>query len=138
MQKFTWDDSISLGVQLLDEQHKTWIEKLNSLSEAIELHQETQHVSTMLQFMMDYMEFHFAAEEQLMTEQKYPHIDQHIHEHRQFASYMMDLLMLEIQNEDTLGKIANSVNTFQISWMKNHILNADKKLADFLHHQADA
>ena len=36
MVNIKWDNNLSVGVELIDEQHKMLIQKLNNLSEAIE------------------------------------------------------------------------------------------------------
>jgi hemerythrin len=71
MGKIEWDNSLSVGVDLIDEQHKTLLERLNDLSNAVEMsHGETETGKT-LDFMVDYTDFHFSAEEKLMAEQGY-------------------------------------------------------------------
>ncbi len=132
MQRFCWDNSYSVGVKSIDEQHKVWIERLNSLSAAIESHQGARQVSKTLDFMMDYVEFHFAAEESLMEAKCYPAFAQHKQEHQQFRATLMDLFVLELNEEDSVGRIADSINNFQVSWLKNHIQQTDRKLAAFL------
>ena len=138
MQKFEWDESFSVGVKLIDEQHKVWIERLNGVSAAIESHQESRHISKTLNFMMDYVEFHFAAEESLMAAQIYPGLEQHKLGHQEFRNTLMDLLVLEFEDDDCTGRIADSINNFQISWLKNHIQQTDRQFADFLREKAAA
>jgi hemerythrin len=132
MQRFDWDDSLSVGVKLIDEQHKVWIERLNSLSAAIETHQELGHISRTMNFMVDYVEFHFAAEESLMAAQNYPGIAKHKLEHQKFRDTLKDLLVLELEEDDVTSRVADSVNHFQISWLKNHIQQVDRQFAVFL------
>jgi len=135
MQKFEWDESLSVGVKLIDEQHKIWIERLNGLSEAIESHKEASSVSKTLNFMMDYVEFHFSAEESLMAEHNYPAAAHHRQEHQKFREVLMDLLVLELEEEQTASTFAASIHAFQVSWLKEHILSADKAFAEFLQEQ---
>ena len=132
MQRFNWNDSYSVGVKSIDEQHRVWIERLNNLSAAIEAHQEARHISKTLDFMMDYVEFHFAAEERLMEARNYPALAQHKLEHQKFRNTLMDLFVLETEETDSVGRIADSINNFQISWLKNHIQQVDRQFAAFL------
>jgi len=132
MQRFEWNDSFSVGVKSIDEQHKVWIERLNSLSAAIESHQEARLISKTLDFMMDYVEFHFAAEESLMTAKNYPALVPHRLEHQRFRATLMDLFVLEMEEDAAVGRIADSINNFQISWLKNHIQQTDRQFAAFL------
>ena len=135
MQAISWNDSFSLGVKSLDEQHRVWVERLNSLTAAIESHQEARLITKTLDFMMDYVEFHFSAEESLMANKSYPGLAQHKAEHRQFRNTLMDLFVLEVEEDNAVDKIADSINNFQISWLKNHIQQTDKQFADFLNEQ---
>ncbi len=138
MQQIEWDESLSVGVKSIDEQHKVWIEKLNTLSAAIASCQKTRHISRTLDFLMDYVEFHFAAEESLMTAKNYPAFAQHKSEHHQFRMTLMDLFVLEVEEDDAVGKIADSINNFQISWLRNHIQQTDRRFANFLRAKSPA
>jgi hemerythrin len=136
MQRFDWSDSYSVGVKVIDEQHKVWIERLNNLSAAIDAHQEARHISKTLDFMMDYVEFHFAAEERLMEVKHYPGFAQHKLEHQKFRNTLMDLFVMETEETDSVARIADSINNFQISWLKNHIQQVDRQFAAFLNEKS--
>jgi hemerythrin len=121
-----------VGIKSIDEQHKVWIERLNNLSTAIESHQESRHISTTLQFMVDYMEFHFEAEESYMEAQHYPGLAQHKLDHQECRKRVMDLLALETTEDGSAARTAESINDFQVSWLQNHIQQTDRKFAAFL------
>lgn len=132
MRKIAWNDSFALGIRLVDEQHKQWIEKLNNLASAIESNQEAQHISETLNYLVSYSEFHFAAEEELMAAHNYPELEQHKLAHKKFRDTLTDLLLLQVGKADALRNVSDSVNNFQISWLTNHITKVDRKFADFL------
>ncbi len=131
MQKIEWDDSLSVGIELIDEQHKVWIERLNSLSGAVESHQEVQHVSRTLDFMVDYVEFHFATEEKHMAAQNYPAFAEHKAKHAEFRKALTELVR-EFEEDGATHRLGESVNNFQITWLKNHIRQIDKQFGAFL------
>ncbi|HUW61539.1 MAG TPA: bacteriohemerythrin [Candidatus Bathyarchaeia archaeon] len=131
MPRVDWDDSLSVGIELIDEQHKVWIERLNSLSAAVESHQEVHHVSKTLDFMVDYVEFHFATEERHMAAQNYPAIEQHKAKHAEFRNTLTELVR-EFEEDGATHRLGESVNTFQIAWLKNHIQQIDKQFGAFL------
>ena len=132
MHRFDWDNSLSVGVKSIDEQHRVWIERLNSLSAAIESHQGARCISKTLNFMMDYVEFHFAAEEMLMAARDYPGLGRHRLQHQEFRNALMDFLVLEFEEGDAASRLTDSINNFQISWLTNHIQQADREFAVFL------
>ena len=75
MAKIEWDDSLSVGVDLIDEQHKMLIQKLRDLSDAFEIGREMNRIMQTLEFMVDYTDFHFSAEEETMTKYDYPGLE---------------------------------------------------------------
>jgi len=132
MQAFSWDNSLSVGIKSIDEQHKVWIERLNNMSAALESHQETRHISQTVQFMMDYMAFHFEAEESYMEAQGYPGLAPHRQEHQACRKRVMDFLSMDTGEEGSMNRIAASINDFQVSWLQNHIQQSDRRFAQFL------
>ncbi len=131
--KFAWDKSLAVGISTVDEQHKIWIERLNTLAEVIDSKQEAAHITKTLNFMMAYIEFHFSAEESLMEMHKYHRLPQHQAEHQHFREAVMDLLALKMEQPGAVRQLADSINHFQIRWLKNHIQEADRQFAEYLH-----
>ena len=132
MQRFKWDESLSVGVDFIDEQHKEWISRLNSLSEAIESRHDLHVVSKVLAFMIDYLKFHFAAEEEHMAATDYPAMAQHKLAHDEFRKVVADLLALELGQGTSFNTLCDFVNNFQISWLLKHIDRVDRQFALYL------
>ena len=130
-QSISWDDSLSIGIELIDEQHKIWIERLNTLSKAVETHNEMSYVSKMLDFMVDYVQFHFATEQKHMAAQGYPGLNEHKAKHAEFQHVLTELVR-EFEEDGATHRLGDSINTFQISWLKNHIRETDKLFGEFL------
>lgn len=77
MGKYQWDDSLSVGVELIDDQHKLLIQRLNDVNDAIEESLgETQIVKT-LEFLIQYTDYHFSTEEKNMKATEYPGYESH-------------------------------------------------------------
>jgi len=131
MGKIEWNDSLSVGVDLIDEQHKTLLERLNDLSKAVEMsHGETETGKT-LDFMVDYTDFHFSAEERLMTEQGYPGLDHQKKQHEEFRNTLRHMVE-DFREEGATRALATSINVFLANWLINHIKGVDLKLGKFL------
>ena len=131
MPRVDWDDSLSVGIELIDEQHKVWIERLNSLSAAVESHQEVHQISKTLDFMVDYVEFHFATEEKHMAAQNYPALERHKANHVEFRNALKELVR-DFEEDGATHRLGESVNNFQVTWLKNHIRQIDKQFGAFL------
>ncbi len=131
MATIEWDNSLSVGVELIDEQHKMLIQKLNDLSKAIEKSQgEVETVKT-LGFMVDYTDFHFSAEEELMAERNYPGLEHQKKQHAEFKSNLKQLVE-DFEEEGATKALATSIDTYLINWLIKHIEGVDMKLGEFL------
>ena len=131
MNKFEWDGSLSIGVDLIDEQHKMLIEKLGDLSEALRKSVEHNEILKTLEFMMDYTDFHFTAEEKTMADHDYPGLEFQQQQHAEFKVTLNNILE-DFKEEGPTKSLATSVNVFLLNWLIDHIKGVDLKLGEFL------
>jgi hemerythrin len=131
MTKIEWSDSLSIGVELIDEQHKMLIQKLNDLSKALENRQGEVETVKALEFMVDYTDFHFSAEEELMAEQNYPGLEYQKKQHAEFKGHLNQLIE-DYREEGPTKELVTSVNVLLINWLIKHIHGVDLKLGEFL------
>jgi len=131
MAKIEWDDSLSVGVDLIDEQHKMLIQKLRDLSDAFEMGREQNKITLTLEFMVDYTDFHFSAEEETMAEHDYPGLKHQEDQHKQFIVTLNNIVE-DFKEEGPTKTLATSINVFLHNWLINHIKGVDIKLGQFL------
>lgn len=137
MKKIEWDDSLSVGVDLIDEQHKMLIQRLNDLSSAIEMTQGEGGIVQTLDFLIEYADFHFSAEEKCMAEYDYPGLDHQKRQHEEFKASLKNLVD-DYEYEGVTRALTTSVNVFLHNWLVNHIKGVDHKLGEFLQHKGFA
>lgn len=131
MEKIEWDNSLSVNVNLIDEQHKMLIQRLADLSEAFNRGLEQNKVLKTLEFMIDYTDFHFSAEEKVMEENDYPGLEEQKQQHEEFKR-TLDNIVEDYKEEGTTTAIAESINVFLLNWLIKHIKGTDSKLGEFL------
>ena len=131
MSKIEWNDSLSIGVDLIDEQHKMLIQKLSDLSEAYDMGREHNKIMQTLEFMIDYTDYHFSAEEKLMADNDYPGLDHQKEQHEEFK-VILDHIVEDFEEEGPTKALATSINVFLHNWLVNHIKGVDLKLSQFL------
>jgi hemerythrin len=131
MTKITWDDSLSVNVKLIDDQHKMLIQRLNDMADAIDQHRGIEHISKTLSFMVDYTEFHFSTEIKHMTEQGYPGKNTHHEQHGEFTSVLNNLIQ-DFEEDGATQMLADSIDTFLVNWLVNHIRGPDVEFGKFL------
>ena len=132
MQKIEWTDNLSVGIDLIDEQHQTWIEHYNNAVEAIDAKHEVAQISRSLGFLSDYTETHFATEEQAMAESNYPAIEEHKAKHKALCETLAAMTE-EFLEDGATDILAKSVETLLGNWLIKHIEEVDMRFANFLH-----
>ncbi|HOK03685.1 MAG TPA: bacteriohemerythrin [Victivallales bacterium] len=131
MQKFSWDENLNVGIQIIDEEHKTLIQKINELSSAIDKGIGETEITKTIGFLKNYSLEHFANEEKIMQEKNYPQINEHKQMHKLFISTINDIEQ-DYREEGANKALVNTINNLLLNWLKNHIREVDIRLADFI------
>jgi hemerythrin len=126
-----WDPSLSVGVDMIDEQHKKWIGLLNSASEAAASGFGPSHVAQRLDFLIDYTRVHFSTEESHMSLTAYPGRETHAAEHEKMRATLAGLVR-DFEEEGATHALAGELNDFLGNWLKKHILDVDMRFGEFL------
>ena len=134
MTEIKWDDSLSVGIELIDEQHKMLIQKIKDLSDAVDAARGLEKVIQTLEFMLDYTEFHFSTEEKHMYNMDYPGRDVHKQQHEEFKTTINEMVT-EFHEDGATAQLSKWVNNYLINWLVNHIKSVDTKLSEFLQEQ---
>lgn len=131
MSKIEWDNSLSIGVDQIDEQHKMLIQKLKDLSDAFDRGLEQNKMLKTMDFMIDYTDFHFSEEEKLMAVHEYPGLETQKKQHKEFQDTLNHILE-DYQDEGPTKALATSINVFLLNWLFNHIKGLDVQIGKFL------
>ena len=130
MAKDLWDDSLSVGVGLIDDQHRMLLGHLGELSDAVDQRQGSGHIVSILSFLSEYVEFHFGTEEKHMMANDYPGYDGHKAAHEEFKATLARLSD-DFEEEGATTGLADSINTLLINWFLKHIRAVDQELGRF-------
>ncbi|MBS1190466.1 MAG: hemerythrin-like metal-binding protein [Rhodocyclaceae bacterium] len=128
---FEWSDAISVGVDAIDEQHKTLIGILNRLFIAIVERTSNEVTIEILDALIDYTKTHFELEEKLMRDAGYNAAEYalHLQQHQAFIAKTSEIARKHLVD----GKsISFEVVHFLKRWLQEHILGTDKKYAAVL------
>lgn len=131
MEKLMWSDSLSVGVELIDSQHKKWIEYYNSAAEALHSMQGSSRIASTLGFLIDYTEEHFATEEKHMQKHDYPGYGDHRAIHQDLRKTLSDLVE-DFEEDGVTNPLIDSIDTFLRNWLINHIIDVDMKFGAYL------
>ena len=97
MAMFEWIPEIAIGNEVIDNEHKHLIKLLNTAYEAIDI--DNIAVTLILDELLEYTQYHFKHEEELMEELNYPYLEQHKSEHAEFCR-----IIFEKRDEFRAGK----------------------------------
>ncbi len=122
-----WEDKYSVGISMIDEEHKKLIGILNKAIFAKEHNDNPEEIKGVLREMTKYALTHFATEETYMNEFNYPEYQDHKEEHRDFSIETIAYRDKVIKGD---YQIANEILEYLKWWLINHIQDTDKKYVD--------
>jgi hemerythrin len=127
-----WSDNLASGSSEIDIQHRELFQRINKLLATFDKGSlDRQEFSTIIQFLTDYVVFHFGNEEAYMAKFSYSSTPQHKAQHEQFIrtfGRLKDRLMLEGLNP----QLAEETKQLVVDWLINHIRYSDRALGMFL------
>ncbi|OEF95869.1 bacteriohemerythrin [Desulfuribacillus alkaliarsenatis] len=126
-----WNPALSVGHDLIDEQHQELIRQINQLLEACNQGKGKATVNEIVAFLEDYVVNHFGMEEEQMQKYNYPEYDKHKAQHTKFIEIFTELKQ-EMQQDGVGPHTAIKINQIVVDWLVQHITKVDKALGAYL------
>ncbi|MDP3902058.1 MAG: bacteriohemerythrin [bacterium] len=122
---FEWDQSYSVGVKIIDVQHKKLFSLISDLYFATERNfdKKTVSVDDIINNLTAYVEFHFGTEEKYFKEFKYDKTESHTEEHHFYERKIADFKNRYEKGED----VGEEMMLFLKQWLSEHIKIKDKE-----------
>ncbi len=133
--QFTPDLSTTVGE--IDDQHKELFARINGLLAALAQGKGREEISTVVQFLTEYVVFHFGVEERYMAKFGYTSMTQHKAQHELFVktfTRLKDRLLME----GVTPPLIEDTKQLVVDWLINHIKYSDKALGLFLKRKLQA
>ena len=129
MALLTWNDSYSVKVDKMDEQHQKLFGLINSFYDEVGKQSQDKLIFDLIAGIKDYTILHFNEEEQLMQQCNYPGLTEHKKEHADFISKVSDL-----EEKLKSGKmiISFEITNFLKDWIKKHINESDQQYSAYI------
>ncbi|MGI6255446.1 MAG: bacteriohemerythrin [Acutalibacter sp.] len=128
--KYELTKELETGNMMIDREHRELFGAVNKLLDACEKGQGQAEVRNALDFLLRYVDRHFAHEEQLQTQNKYPEYNTHKRFHENYKTKLREIAAKVGPNGPTAANLA-SLNS-HVALLISHIRTADKKLGAFL------
>jgi hemerythrin len=118
-----WNESLSVGVQQIDNEHKKLVDLINALNDSMKNGKSKETLQKVFSELVDYTMTHFSNEELLMQKVNYTNFSGHKREHDELTK------KARVLKEDFIaGKMMVSIDVrdFLKNWIVNHIQKTDK------------
>jgi len=122
-----WSSEFALGIDALDEQHKTLVDMINALDASTHGTSGVEDLRLLLGKINDYVRDHFAFEERLMAgggcSQEL--VTRHLGEHAYFRSVLKDLTS---DFENGRRNVTVTLIEYLVHWLLHHIAVVDRAM----------
>lgn len=119
-----WDDSVKIGIDEVDRQHRKLIELINKLHSAMRNRAGHTVLSQIFTELVDYTEKHFSDEERLLQKSGYEKLNEHKDIHRKMVNQVK-----EYKDQFETGKATVTIDLMNLlsDWLVRHIQGIDRQ-----------
>lgn len=127
MSLMSWTDSMSVGVKVLDEDHKKLVGMVNELHDGILGGRRAEALAKVLDELVAYTKTHFNREEALFAKTGYPKAAEHKQHHDELLKKAGDLQARYKEGQTSM--LSLETMSFLKSWLAHHIGGDDQGYA---------
>lgn len=124
-----WDQSLSVGIDVIDEHHRYLFDLTNDLIDVLANKLGAREMGRILKALGQYAQVHFAAEEQMMEHYGYQRIGSQKLQHKQFGVKLKDFYA-ELRENPIVAQF--DVATYLREWLVAHIRHEDAQLRELV------
>lgn len=126
-----WSADLSVGVDIIDEDHQAFFRLAELLRDVIEAPEEGSDylIETAINVLEEYVEGHFLREEMAMVAVNYPFLAEHLAAHEAFSAKAHQIAQ-EYRNGNK--DIAATMSGLVERWLVGHIQAIDKQYSGYL------
>lgn len=130
---FKWNEQFSCSIPVIDTQHRKLFEIGARIYETATLNDEFDHYDELtqtIQELVDYTQYHFSYEENLMQKCNYENFHTHKIEHDFFVKKLQRIARKDL--EENQGQTLLEIVNFVADWISGHIMDSDMKYRECL------
>jgi len=127
-----WDEQLNLGIEEIDEQHKTLVLHVSKFAKAYKSGTGKQAALEILEFLEKYVDEHFATEERYMLQYDYPGYSEHAALHSEFRAKLISYKEEYYSQKGLSNYAVAKMLEMTLKWLVEHIKVADKKYGVFI------
>lgn len=122
--KLIWQEKYSVGVKLIDDQHKIMFATINKLLDMLSGMPQKIEIDEVVLKLVEYKKFHFETEEKYFDQFNYENSEEHKSKHQDFNNKLDELVA---KNKEDSITLAFSLVDFLEDWLLDHLITEDQK-----------
>jgi hemerythrin-like metal-binding protein/PAS domain S-box-containing protein len=117
-----WSNAFSINLNIIDQQHKKWIEIINNFYREFKKGNANTELSKYFKELTDYTDYHFSFEEKYMADFKYEEFEDHKQKH---ADFLDRIRTYRAEYDEGKQDVAYRLMGFLRKWVRIHISEDD-------------
>lgn len=126
-----WSDVLSVGISEMDNEHKELFVRINRLLSAIMSQDKSLDIAEIVQFINEYIDYHFRDEEKLQAQYNYPKLNEHKKLHATYEAYFADIEK-KLNNGQFDAPLLIEIQDKVVNWLLDHIAKVDKQYGEYI------
>jgi hemerythrin-like metal-binding protein/PAS domain S-box-containing protein len=122
-----WNSSYSIELNIIDQQHKKWIEFINILYKSYKSNAKKKDISENISKLLDYTDYHFGFEEKYIEDFSCGNLENHKKEH---AGFVTNIKKYKALHDEGNPEAAYKLIIYLNKWVINHIHTEDKRYVE--------
>ena len=129
MKDITWDNSLSIQIEEIDDDHHKLVDLFNLLNHALAEGESAEYIEAIIDELVTCTVWHFKHEERLMLKHGYDGLAEHKKEHQELIESAAELQKKFKQSGKTLS---DEDIEFLEHWLTGHIYGPDMEMSKYL------
>jgi len=128
MKMIEWTDDLSVGVYVIDADHRFLIKLIQQFNAAVEAKEKPKKIQRLMDGFYEYTDFHFLREEILMRACGYEDFEAHHGVHVTISAQMKEIC--DNYKAHPTRALSKETLEFLNVWLTNHIMKTDMAYAE--------
>jgi len=129
MKDIVWDDTLSVEIDEIDDDHRRLTDLFNLLNHSVEAGDSREYIDALLEELISCTVWHFRHEERLMIRHQYDGFQEHKTEHNELIDAVQALQQKFLSEKRVPSE--QDLEFLEL-WLTRHILSTDMELGRYL------
>lgn len=129
-----WKEKYKIGVESIDKQHEELFSRVSQfvtiLQDSTPWEEKKDKVEDILDFMGEYVIYHFNEEEEYQKVIGFPDLEQHKEIHQQFKDKVNEYVIA--LKKDFNEELAKEFSGKLMTWLIFHVAGTDQKIGEYI------